>query len=113
MSLDSPRSVLISGETIEVVPLTAVKTGTILLLDDLSGGLVLHSGAVKTVILKAKSTNSGIVYVGGSGVERPYTGYGFELEAGDGINLDVNNFDAVYVMSTISGYATVSYIGVN
>ena len=113
MSLDTSRSVLISGETIEVAALTSVKTGAILDLDNLSGGTVLHSGTVKAVILKAKSTNSGIVYVGGSGVERPYTGYGFELEAGDGITLDVNNFDAVYVMSSISGYGIVSYIGVN
>jgi len=104
--------VKISGETIDVEVPTLVKTGGILLLDDNSGGIVLNSGAVKSVVMKAMNENSGIIFIGGSGVNRPYSGYGLMLEAGDGMNLDVNNFDAVYAMTSISGYATISFAGV-
>jgi len=111
--LPSTQVVKISGETIDVQVPTIVKTGGIKLLDDNSGGVVLGSGATKSVIVKALGYSSGNVYVGGSGAERPYSGYGFCLEPGEGTNFDVTDFDALYVMSTISGFATVTFAGVN
>jgi len=109
-----PLVVKVSGETVDVQVPTLVKTGGIHTdLTGASAGVVLGSGATKTVTIKAMSDNSGFIYVGGSGDSAPYSGYGFALEAGEGINLDVANFDAVYIMSTVSGYDNLTFIGVN
>lgn len=68
----------------------------------LSGGLELSSGVVLGVSIKALSTNSGDIYVGG--VEAtPYSGAGYVLEPGEALNLDVQNLNEVRVFAAVSG----------
>jgi len=106
----------VSGETVSIETPTIVKTGPIRQLTDLSGGQVLHSGAIKSVLVKALAANSGMIAVGGSG-DRPWyeaacSGQGLVLDGGEAVSLDVDNFDHVYVVAEVSG-EQVSFVGVN
>jgi len=67
----------------------------------LSGGVILSSGEVMGVSVKALSTNSGDIYVGGEAP--PYSGAGFLLEPGEAWNLDVDNLNKVRVFAAVSG----------
>lgn len=101
----------ISGQDIEIIPLTDVKTYALRIIPASSGGVYLHSGSVHTVTLKAKLTNSGDIFVGGDSVtNRPYSGYGFELEAGEALTLDMDDFDTIKLYATVSG-DRVTFIG--
>lgn len=66
-----------------------------------SGGIVLSSGEVVSVSVKALSTNSGDIYVGGEAP--PYSGAGFLLEPGEAWNLDVDNLNKVRLFAAVSG----------
>jgi len=98
----SGETVIISGQDINIIPATQVKTGPIRILNSDSGGIVLHSGSVKSLTVKALSTNSGDIYIGGVN-DRPYSGYGFLLAAGEGKSYDIDNFSKIYLMAVISG----------
>ena len=67
----------------------------------------LNSGTSVTVkhklLVKALSTNSGITYVGPSGVSAT-TGYA--LQAGDSVELDVDNVNKLYAIGTASDKLT-------
>lgn len=52
-------------------------------------------------ILQAPSTNSGIIYVGGSNVSS--TVYGAELQAGQSTSIYVDNTDRIYIDSSVNG----------
>jgi len=69
---------------------------------------IATSQAIKSVTIKALSTNTVAVYVGATGCT---IAAGFELLAGESISLDVDNLNLVYC---ISGNASqvVRYIGV-
>jgi hypothetical protein len=67
-----------------------------------SGGVVLSSGEIKAVTIKALAKNSGDIYVGGPD-SLPYSGYGYCLEPGEAWNIDVENLNAVYLVAVISG----------
>jgi len=110
--LPSTQQIQISGQgvTATVTSLTTIKTGAIKRVTGVSGGVVLFSGVIKSVTLKALD---GEIYVGGSGNNRPYSGYGFILDKGEGTSLDVNNFDAVYVCAPANSGDRVSFLGVN
>jgi len=106
----------VSGETVSIETPTTVKTGPIQIVTHGSGGQVLHSGSVKSALVKALSHNSGMIAVGGSG-DRPWyeaacSGQGLVLDGGEAVSLDVDDFDAVYVVAEVSG-EQVSFIGVN
>lgn len=58
------------------------------------------------VTIKAKSTNTGFIYVGNSSVS---SSNGFRLSAGDTIFVEVANLSTVYIDSSVSGEG-VSYI---
>lgn len=63
----------------------------------------IGSGAlVNGVVVKAKSTNAGTVWVGGSGVTTTDdgTGNGFALAAGDAVSFSVSNLSAIYAKGT-------------
>ncbi|MBA7702029.1 hypothetical protein ES703_110780 [subsurface metagenome] len=114
----SGNVVKISGQTVvaETSVPTMVKTGPIRTLSDDSGGVILHSGAVKAALLKALSDNSGIILVGGSG-DRPWyeadrSGQGMVLAAGEAQSKDISNFDQIYVVAQVSGDRVV-FEGVN
>lgn len=104
--------VKVSGETVDIEVPLIIKANAVLTLSNESGGIVLGTGATRTVTVKAMDYNSGTVYIGGSGANRPYSGFGFALTAGQGRNYDVADLNAVYAMSTISGYGAITYDGV-
>lgn len=60
------------------------------------------------VTIKASNANSGTVYVGVTGVT---TSTGFELGAGEGVSIPIDNTDKIYLIASASSQ-TVSYIGV-
>lgn len=64
---------------------------------------------IKSVSVKALTTNTGIVYVGNSSVT---SANGYELKAGEAIDIDINNLTGVYFDVSVNGEG-VSYIGVN
>jgi len=67
------------------------------------------STSCKWVIVKAKSTNTGNIYVGNSTVN---SANGYILTAGEPIGLDINNLITVYIDSSVNGEG-VSFIGGN
>lgn len=66
------------------------------------------TACVKGVLVKAFSTNSGIVYLGKSGVT---VDNGYELTAGETVVVEVDNVNKVYVIASAAGQK-VSWIGV-
>ena len=54
------------------------------------------------VLIRAKATNAGTVFVGGSGVTAPTdgTGNGFALTPGESVSLSVNTTAGVFVIGT-------------
>ena len=64
---------------------------------------------IKAIVVKAMSTNTGIIYVGLSTV---LTTTGFELEAGESIMFECDNLSQVYVIASIANQK-VCYVGIN
>ena len=60
----------------------------------------LASGACKHLDIMANLSNTGIVYIGASGVDATT---GIALYPGDVYSVDVANMDLFYVISTVSG----------
>ena len=100
----------ITGVTATVTALTSIKTGAVKRVTGVSGGTVLFSGVVQSVTMKSLD---GDIYVGGSGNNRPYSGFGFLLDKGEGVSFDVSNFDAIYVCAPATSGNRVSFYGVN
>jgi len=102
---------------VDILTPTAVSinnSGNPLLLDDRSGGIPLWSGAIKSVVVKAPSSNSGDVYVGGYGAgQMPYSGQGLPLAAGEAVVIDIVELGYIKCMATISGFNRVAYLGIN
>jgi len=69
----------------------------------------LASNACSSVTVKAKSTNTGLIYVGGSSVS---SSNGFILSAGDSISIDITNTNLLYIDSSVNGEG-VSFIFLN
>lgn len=98
-----------SGKTVYSQGST-VRTGTLLVVPELSGGVELGSGVVFSAAIKSLSGNTDI-FIGGTGTEAPFSGKGFLLDGGAAVTLNVNNFNAVRAFATTSGQK-VSLIGV-
>jgi len=109
-ALISGDVVQISGQVVDFKAPTTIKTSGLFTVTGASGGANLYSGAVVSVTVKALSSNSGDIYVGGS-THKPYSGYGFLLEPGEAINVDVDNFGEVWVFAAVSG-DKVTYLGI-
>jgi RNase P/RNase MRP subunit p29 len=109
----SGEAVRISGETVVTAPWSAtdIKTFNIRTITGASGGEVLHSGAIKSVKIKALASNSGDIYIGGP-TNRPYSGFGFCLEQGEAEMMDVDDFSRVYLCAQVSG-DKVTFDGIN
>jgi hypothetical protein len=112
----SGEAVKVSGETVSIETPTTVKTGPIQVVTSASGGQVLCSGAIKSALVKAQTDNSGMIAVGGA-TDRPWyqaigSGQGIVLDAAEAVSLDVDDFDAIYVVAEVSG-DLVSFVGVN
>lgn len=67
------------------------------------------SQAIKSVTIKALSTNTGIIYVGDTSVS---SSNGYQLSAGESVSMDIANLNTVNLDSSVSG-ESVTYIGVN
>lgn len=67
------------------------------------------STTVKSVTIKALSTNSGIIYVGNATVASTN---GFQLSAGDAVSMDIANLNTVNLDSSVNGEG-VTYIAIN
>jgi hypothetical protein len=69
-----------------------------------SGGVVLSSGSIVAVTIKALAKNSGDIYVGNDEEDnRPYSGHGFCLEPGEATSLEVQNLNTIRLVAVISG----------
>jgi len=69
----------------------------------------LTTATIVSITIKALSTNTGLIYVGGSSVT---SSNGFELSAGDSISLAIDDADVIWLDSSVSGEG-VSVIAVN
>ena len=76
----------------------------------ISGGVQLLSGAIISLVIAAPSNNSGDLYMGYTDY-RPYSGYGFLLEPGVGVSVDIDNPNVAFFFAEVSG-DEVSYMGV-
>lgn len=94
--------------TVEVVA-TTIFNGKTTVATAGSRGTLAASQAVKSVTIKALSTNTGFIYVGNSSVT---SANGFQLLAGESISMDVANLNTVNIDSSVNGEG-VTYIGVN
>lgn len=61
---------------------------------------------IKSVTVKAKKTNTGLIYVGASSVN---SSTGFILSPGDSVSVDIDDLSDVYIDSSVNGEG-VSYI---
>lgn len=62
------------------------------------------STACKRIVIQAQTDNTGLIAVGGSGVDATEaTGTGIILEAGDVFELEIDNLADVYIDSTVNG----------
>ena len=67
------------------------------------------TNTAKSIVIKALSTNIGLIYVGGSTVASTN---GFQLSAGDTVSLDINNTNVVWLDSAVNGEG-VTWLAVN
>ena len=104
---DTRATVSALGLAVDPQPLTVIyqgtKTAPTVTAEAITTTQVIHSVTIKTL-----STNTGIVYVGASGVT---TANGFELLAGESVSLDVSNLVNVFVIGSIAGQV-IRYIAV-
>lgn len=68
----------------------------------------LATNTVVAGILQAPSTNTGLIYVGGSGVSS--TVFGAELQPGQACGIAISNTDKIYVDASVSG-DKVAFLG--
>ena len=64
------------------------------------------SNAIKSITIRAKSTNTGIIYVGTSTVS---SANGFQLSSQETVSLDIANISTIWIDSSVNGEG-VSYI---
>lgn len=71
--------------------------------------VLASSQAIKSVTVKALSTNTGFIYVGDTSVSSTN---GFQLSAGDSVSMDIANLNTVNIDSSVNGEG-VTYFAVN
>lgn len=97
----------IKTNTDSVVTPTAIYTGKTTVTTAGTQVALASSQTIKSVTIKALSTNTGFIYVGNSGVDSTN---GFQLSAGDTVSLDLTNLSTVYIDSSVNGEG-VTYLG--
>jgi len=66
--------------------------------------VLAESTAAKWVTIQAQTDNTGLIAVGGSGVDATEaTGTGVALAAGESITLPIDNLADIYIDSTVNG----------
>lgn len=107
-STDDTRATVGSlGLHVDPQPLTAIFNNTKTVPTG-TAEAIATTQAVHSVTIKALSTNTVAVYIGGTGVT---TTTGFELLAGESISLDVSNLATVFCISG-SAAQVIRYIAV-
>ena len=96
------NATLIAGASIDIGDVEILGHGAIthVARNVTDSAVILGSLACKHVDIMANISNTGIVYIGGSGVSAT-TGIG--LYAGDVYSVDISNTNLLYVISTVSG----------
>lgn len=107
VTLPSTQVVKTSGEA-GYTPTDGFTAGMVI-IGAISGGVALASGEVQSLAVNTPSNNSGDIYMGFTSY-RPYSGYGFLLEPGAGVTVDITNPAATFYFSEMSG-DLVSYMG--
>ena len=95
--INNKLSVNASGSTVEILGHGVVVSGGINLTDSAAQLLTI---SCKHVDIMANLSNTGIVYIGASGVDATT---GIALYPGDVYSVDVFNLNILYAMSTVSG----------
>lgn len=90
--------------------LTLMRGRALLAITSNSGGVQLTSGDCSSMVLKNLVGNADM-YVGGSGIEAPFSGNGFPLGGGEAVTMTLSNFNAVRVFASNSGQF-VGYFGI-
>ena len=102
-----------SDSLVEIEPVRAMKPASLLKVTGASAGVALSLGKVKAVIVKALVANSGNIFMGGNAPgDYPYSGYGYLLEPGESLSLDVDDFSRLAVFANVSG-DRITYAGVH
>lgn len=87
-------TVIKNGKTTVTTAGTAVRVG---------------SGSIKSVVIKALSTNTGFIYVG---TEAVTSANGFQLKAADSVGLDIDSLDKVWINSSVNAEG-VTYLAID
>ena len=127
VSVDSGLGVLISGQHvyvesgvhvttqpgIQVSGMVDIETPTNIIINATvnplivttgSGGTPLTSGEIISVIVKACTSNVGIMYVGGyTAGQMPFNGGGLQMFAGEAVNIDIDQLGKVHCCASLSG----------
>lgn len=69
----------------------------------------LPSISCRKIMITAKRTNTGYIYIGGSDVSSMV--YGLELSARDSMTIEISNANLLYITSSVNGEG-VSYIAI-
>jgi len=102
----------ISGDYVWIGVPTSGKARSLLQVTGASGGVILTSGAVISMLVKSLKTNTGDMFVGFNvSTEMPYSGFGVLLDAGEAWSFDIDNIGRVRVFSSVSG-ELITYGGV-
>lgn len=103
-----PVSIASTVATAEVAP-TTIYNGNKNVTTAGTRVTLASSQAVKSVTIKAKKANTGVIYVGDTSVS---SSNGFALDPGETVSLDLANLNTVNLDASVSGEG-VTYIGVN
>jgi len=102
---DNGGSLTIDG-SVTLLPLSSCAAGKTTATTAGTTAVLAGSTSISSVTIKALTSNTGIICIGGSSVT---TAAGFQLSPGDAVSLDVDNLADVYLNAFVSGEG-VTYI---
>jgi len=85
---------------VEILGHSTIGHGSNTAVSDTTAEVLTTSTACKHIDIMAAIANTGIIYVGGSGVT---AATGIALYAGDVYSVDIDNINDVYVLSSVDG----------
>ena len=96
------NATLVAGATIDIGDVEILGHGSVshVAVNVTDSAVVLPTAACKHADIMANLSNTGIVYIGASGVDATT---GIALYPGDVYSVDVFNLNILYAMSTVSG----------
>ena len=98
LALDAPVTANIGD--VEILGHSTIGHGSNTAVSDTTAEVLTTSTACKHIDIMAATANTGIIYVGGSGVT---AATGIALYAGDVYSVDIDNINDVYVLSSVDG----------